>query len=97
MMKTIVFDFDKIHSMQSFYSACKQQLQLPDHFGNNLDALWDCVTAGIELPVAILFTNLTPFHIKKFRQQIELFREAEKELDGELSFEYQSTSDADAG
>lgn len=97
MMKTIEFNFDKIHSLQAFYSACKKQLQLPDHFGNNLDALWDCITAEIDLPVEINFINLTPWHLKKFEKQIELFRDAEKELDGELTFEYYSSDEKDAG
>jgi ribonuclease inhibitor len=97
MMKTIVFNFDKIHSLQSFYSACKQQLQLTDHFGNNLDALWDCITAGIELPVTISFINLSPYHLVKFERQIDLFRDAEKELDGELTFEYHTRDERDAG
>ena len=97
MTKPIILDFDTIHSPRSFYGACKQQLQLPDHFGNNLDALWDCITAGIDLPVTIHFINLTPYHLKKFAKQIELFRDAEKELDGELSFEYHNSDEADAG
>ncbi len=97
MMKTIIFNFDDIHSMRSFYSACKEQLKLPDHFGNNLDALWDCITAYVELPIAIRFINLSPYHLKKYERQIDLFRDAEKELDGELTFEYQTRDEMDAG
>ena len=95
-MKTILFDFNDIHSLQSFYSACKEQLNLPNHFGNNLDALWDCITAYVELPIAISFINITPYHLKKFERQINLFRDAEKELEGELTFEYH-TKEADQG
>jgi ribonuclease inhibitor len=97
MMKTIVFDFDKIHSLQSFYKACKELLHLPDYFGNNLDALWDCVTAFIELPVAINFINMSPYHLEKFERQIDLFQDAEKELDGELTFQYHVKDETDAG
>ena len=97
MTKTIILDFDNIHSLQAFYSVCKKKLQLPDHFGNNLDALWDCITAYLELPIIINFINLTPYHLKKFQKQIELFRDAEKELDGELTFEYHTKDEIDAG
>ena len=97
MKDPIVFNFDKIHSLQSFYSACKPNLQLPDHFGNNLDALWDCIIGQIELPVDINFTNLTAWHLKKFEKQIELMLDAEKELDGDLSFECFTKDESDAG
>ena len=97
MMKTIVFDFTRILSMKSFYKECREQLQLPDYFGDNLDALWDCVTAGIELPVAVSFINITPYHLQKFERQIKLFQDAEKELDGELTFEFYTKDEVDAG
>jgi len=96
-MRTVIFDFDNIHSLRSFYNGCKKNLQLPGHFGNNLDALWDSITGGMELPVAIQFIHLTPYHLEKFKKQIALFRDAEKELDGELSFEYHTTGEKDAG
>ena len=97
MRKPIVFDFDKILSMKSFYKACKEQLQLPDYFGNNLDALWDCITGFIDLPVAVSFINITPYHLEKFEKQVALFRDAEKELDGELTFEVYTKDEMDAG
>ena len=59
--------------MKSFYKACKEQFQLPDYFGNNLDALWDCITGFIELPVAVSFINITPYHLEKFEKQVTLF------------------------
>ena len=97
MIKPVIFDFDKIHSLRSFYSACKIQLQLPDHFGDNLDALWDCITAGIKLPVVVYFINLSPYHLRKFEKQIGLFEDAAKELDGAFTFEYHTREEADAG
>lgn len=97
MIQPVIFDFDKIHSLRSFYSACKKQLQLPGYFGDNLDALWDCITAGIKLPAAVCFINITPYHLKKFEKQISLFENAAKELDGAFTFEYHTREDADAG
>jgi ribonuclease inhibitor len=97
MIKRITLDFDKIHSLRSFYAACKEALRLPDYFGNNLDALWDCITSGISLPAEISFINVTPYHLEKFEKQIELFRDAEEALDGELSFTCETKKDTDAG
>ena len=97
MINNITLDFDKIHSLRSFYAACKEAMQLPDYFGNNLDALWDCVTSDIRLPAEVSFINVTPYHLEKFEKQIELFRDAEETLDGELSFTCETKEDTDAG
>ncbi len=55
MRKPIQFDFERIGSINDFYIVAKRELQLPEHFGNNLDALWDCITGDMELPAFIRF------------------------------------------
>jgi ribonuclease inhibitor len=95
MTKNIQFDFYRIHTYKSFYRICKQKLQLPDFFGENLDALWDCLTGYIELPVSIQFENVSSFQLKKFEKLISLLKEAEKELEGRLSFKCYSKEDED--
>ena len=39
------------------HKILKEKLELPDYYGENLDALWDCLTGGIELPVCIKWSN----------------------------------------
>lgn len=46
-----------IHSLEEFYDEIARQLSLPSHFGRNLDALWDVLSAEVEGPVEIVWQN----------------------------------------
>lgn len=56
-MNKVKFDFNHIADLPAFYHQFSQAFSLDSEFGNNLDALWDVVTAGIKLPVEIEFVN----------------------------------------
>lgn len=47
-MKTLQLDFANIKAPKDFYAALKKQLALPPHFGDNLDALYDFLSADYE-------------------------------------------------
>ncbi|AKJ43281.1 barstar family protein [Pragia fontium] len=85
-MRSVTFDFSNIHSMPDFYLQFADIFLLPDWFGNNLDALWDALTVGIRLPVQIEFTHFDPQSLD-FASLYKLFREAQRELDGLLTFD----------
>lgn len=88
-MKVVKFDFERIGSIADFYSIAKKQLHLPEYFGNNLDALWDCITGNISLPLSVKFVNMSMNQLEIFENLIELFEEASTELgENRLSFEY---------
>lgn len=97
-MKQVIFDFDAILTFDDFYEAAKIQLQLPEYFGNNLDALWDCLTGETELPVEVLFMNITTLQLEIFEGVISVFEDASIELDNDLSFkiDLKNTSESDA-
>lgn len=40
----IRLDFINIENKEQLHEFLKQQLKLPDYYGNNLDALHDCLT-----------------------------------------------------
>lgn len=42
-------------TMDAIYSALHDQLDLPRHFGRNLDALYDVLTADVAGPVEIVW------------------------------------------
>lgn len=56
-MKTIIIDGKSINNKESFHKHLKLQMGLPEYYGNNLDALWDCLTGEIELPLEIIWKN----------------------------------------
>ncbi|MDE1477127.1 barstar family protein [Xenorhabdus bovienii] len=85
-MKKVEFDFDRIPDLETFYSEFKESFDIGDHFGANLDALWDAVTGGIELPVEISFIHFSSQKRVYFAALVLLFEEAEEELEGELQF-----------
>ncbi|MCC8378394.1 MULTISPECIES: barstar family protein [Xenorhabdus] len=86
-MKKVEFDFNHIPDLTTFYNQFRERFDLSDHFGANLDALWDVVTSEIELPVDITFIHLDVQKKPHFAALVLLFEEAEEELEGELKFD----------
>ena len=87
-MKLVKFDFERIGRLEDFYQIAKRELSLPGHFGNNLDALWDCLTGNIALPVSVQFVNMSLPQLETFDKLIQLFEEATETLGEDFSFEY---------
>lgn len=87
-MNQAKFDFEKIGTMADFYAIAKKQLPLPEHFGNNLDALWDCLTGDIALPLSVVFVNISMSQLETFEKLITLFEDAVDEWGDDFSFEY---------
>ena len=56
-MLKIEIDFEKITTEKEFYKIFKSKIELPEYFGDNLDALWDVMTAHVELPLKVRFLN----------------------------------------
>ena len=42
-MRRIIIDAGDMRDMESLHLVMKEALNLPDHYGRNLDALWDCL------------------------------------------------------
>lgn len=53
-MTTVTLDAS-YDTMDAIYSALQDQLDLPRHFGRNLDALYDVLTADVAGPVEIVW------------------------------------------
>jgi len=52
-----VLEGKAVHSPERFYGELSAQLSFPGHFGRNLDALWDVLTADIEGPVEVVWKD----------------------------------------
>ena len=47
-----------VQTAREMHEAIRAGLDLPEYYGMNLDALWDCLTGGIALPCTIRLTGL---------------------------------------
>lgn len=82
-MATYTFDFDEIAEQQDFYREFSRTFGLTREKVNNLDSLWEAVTAGLlPLPLEIEFIHLSDNQRRRFGAIILLFDEAEEELEG---------------
>ena len=83
--REVLLDGSVIDSPEHLHRILKQVLELPDDYGNNLDALWDCLTGWVPLPLTVRWLHFKESEQKLGnygRQLLQLFRDAEKELDG---------------
>lgn len=92
-MKIIVIDFSKCKYPKDLHDEIREKLDLPEWYGNNLDALWDMLTGFIETPIEITAIykpeNKAAENIKEsVLKVIETFKEASEE-DEEIKFNYE--------
>ncbi len=86
-MKTIYIDFTNIGDVEDFYYQLKEKSELPEHFGYNLDALYDVISGHLELPFHLEFVNMRVDHLEDFEEMLYTLEEAEHEVEG-FSFSY---------
>ncbi len=70
----VVIDYSQFHSQLEVHKYIKEQLHFPDYYGNNLDALHDCLL-GLSYHVIVKLENedneLLYDFAKKIRQVID--------------------------
>jgi barstar family protein ribonuclease (barnase) inhibitor len=86
-MKTIYIDFSEIGDEEDFFAQLRDKLSLPEHFGNNLDALYDTITGDLEMPLRIEFVNMNVEQLEHFEDLLTTLEDAEDETEG-FSFAY---------
>lgn len=52
-LSKVVIQGSKLTDKNVVHQILKRKLNLPTYYGENLDALWDCLTTDIELPLTI--------------------------------------------
>lgn len=88
MTTIILIDCLKVREGSDFYPLFAAQAQLDTHFGANLDALWDVLTANLPLPTVIRFVHFqSTLHAQPLKPIIMLIEEAVIELHGALRLE----------
>lgn len=86
-MKTVYIDFTDIGDYEDFYTQLKEKIQFPEHFGDNLDALFDSITGDVEMPLHIEFVNMTVDQLEIFEDLLTTLEDAEEEVE-DFSFSY---------
>ncbi|EJL73590.1 barstar family protein [Chryseobacterium populi] len=86
-MKTIYIDFTEIGDYDDFYMQLKEKITLPEHFGDNLDALYDVITGSLEMPLDLEFVNMTVDQLEIFEDLLTTLEDAEEQLE-DFTFTY---------
>lgn len=55
-MEVFIHGENILHEAE-FHEAISRALDFPDHYGRNLDALWDVLTTDIERPILLIWKN----------------------------------------
>ena len=80
----VIISGNSIRSVADFHEIIKRQLNFPEYYGENLDALWDCVRC-VELPCKLIWEDhkTSREHLSGYFDKIrELFDEAEMKVEG---------------
>ena len=83
----IYIDFLEIGDYEDFYAQLKEKLTLPNHFGDNLDALFDVIAGELEMPLHLEFVNMSVEQLEIFEDLLTTLEDAEEEVEG-FTFSY---------
>lgn len=83
----VYIDFLEIGDYEDFYAQLKEKLTLPEHFGDNLDALFDVITGEIEMPLHLEFVNMSVEQLEIFEDLLTTLEDAEDEVQ-DFTFAY---------
>ncbi|PPZ92498.1 barnase inhibitor [Cloacibacterium normanense] len=86
-MMEVYIDFLEIGDYEDFYAQLKEKLTLPEHFGDNLDALFDVITGEIEIPLHLEFVNMSVEQLEIFEDLLTTLEDAEDEVE-DFTFAY---------
>ena len=81
-MKHITLDFEGIKTLWELHEYFKTVFQLPDYYGRNMDALWDCLYYSFEFPTTITLKNVSaiPAEMQETVEvMLELFDDLQRE------------------
>lgn len=83
----VFIDFLEIGDYEDFYAQLREKLTLPEHFGDNLDALFDVITGELEMPLHLEFVNMSVEQLEIFEDLLTTLEDAEDEVE-DFTFAY---------
>ena len=80
-MRKVILDFRPIHTREEVHKYLAMKLDLPDYYGENLDALYDCLTEkNADNTVIFVNTALLEEYLGDYAEKIlSCFRDASSE------------------
>ena len=81
-MNYFTLDFNEIKTVLELHQYLKEVFGLPDYYGNNMDALWDCLACCYDETTTIEMRNLDTLKksLKKTTQtMLKVFRDLHDE------------------
>ena len=84
-IKRCTLDGKTIGSLDDLYDQLSIRFSLPEHFGRNLDALWDVLSTDVQGSFEIawkLAGDSRKLMGKDFDRAVKLLKELQKERDG---------------
>lgn len=87
-LNKVVIQGSKLKDKNILHQILKQELNLPAYYGENLDALWDCLTTDVQLPITIEWVDFqkSKDSLGDYAENtLEIFNEAEKFTEGKLN------------
>ena len=81
-MNYIILDFNGIKSLWTLHEYFKEVFNLPDYYGHNMDALWDCLDCSFEFPTTIVPKNIEkiPSEMNEATEiMLELFEDLQRD------------------
>ncbi|MFC9708843.1 barstar family protein [Paenibacillus sp. NPDC056933] len=88
-MKTIVIHGKDIHGQEELHDVLQERLELGPSYGRNLDALWDCLTGFVSMPLTIQWIDFDTSrkYLGEYADRLlDVMQEAEEELE-EFTFD----------
>lgn len=86
-MKEIYLDFSQIGDYEEFYEVLKSKINLPEHFDNSLDALYQFISEQLEKSLHLEFVNLSVEQLEAFEDLLASLEDAEDAVEN-FSFSY---------
>lgn len=81
-IRQCTLDGKTVRSLDDFYDQLSIRLSLPEHFGRNLDALWDVLSTDVEGPFEIVWKHTgdsKKLMGKDFDRAVKLLKDLQKE------------------
>lgn len=84
-MNIVILEGKDFKSKEKVNQILKNKLELPEYYGENLDALWDCLTGWVSLPLKIVWNDYeySKKQLGDFADELlKLFLEAKDKIEG---------------